>query len=93
LFQRTFPVSVQPRLRRRSKTSCISAPIHVAVWTPFVTEVIGDSSCGMPGHRSENIVRDTTPWSLLTALLRPARRMPMIAILNVESLTSSTGVA
>jgi hypothetical protein len=45
-------------------------------------ELIGTSSMGTSGHRSWNICRLTSPWSLATPLLRAARRRPMIAMLK-----------
>ena len=81
--QRAPPVSAQSGGNRRSSTSAISGPSHVEVCTPFVIEPIGTSSAGTSGHSSAKITRETSPWSLLTAFERAARRSPMTAMLKV----------
>ena len=53
--------------------------------TPLVIDPIGASAGSRSGHRSPNMSRLTSPWSLATPLDRPASRSPMTAMLNGSS--------
>ena len=74
-------------------SSSISADTQVRAWTPLVTDRIGASASGTPGHSPLNIFWLTRAWSFDTPLDSDASRRPITAMLNGESAPAARLVA